>query len=92
MSAAGRVATGGIGARAVPAYWVVYGPQGCGKTRNAERIRKALGLRHIVDDWQPGDPTPADTLLLTFVDDDSLPPRRSMSFAGAMNIVRDKGL
>lgn len=32
---------------------VVYGPQGCGKTRNASAIAKAFGLREIVDDWSP---------------------------------------
>lgn len=33
---------------------VVYGPMGCGKTRNAERLKKAFGLSIIVDDWQFG--------------------------------------
>lgn len=31
--------------------WIVYGPQGCGKTRNAKTIAKSLGLSHIRDDW-----------------------------------------
>jgi len=32
---------------------IVYGPQGCGKTVNAERIRKHFGLTgKIVDDWR----------------------------------------
>lgn len=31
--------------------WIVYGPQGCGKTLHAKAIAKALGLDHIVDDW-----------------------------------------
>lgn len=29
---------------------VVYGPQGCGKTRHAKRIAKHLGLSKIVED------------------------------------------
>lgn len=33
---------------------VVYGPMGCGKTRNARRIAKALNLSTIVDDWHLG--------------------------------------
>lgn len=37
-----------------PLSTVVYGPQGCGKTRNAKRIAKALNLRTIVDDWDFG--------------------------------------
>jgi hypothetical protein len=31
----------------------VYGPQGCGKTRYAERIRKHFGLDSIVDEFDP---------------------------------------
>jgi hypothetical protein len=30
---------------------IVYGPQGCGKTRWAERIAKHFGLATVVDDW-----------------------------------------
>lgn len=44
---------------------VVYGPQGCGKTRNAERLRKHFGKRSVIDDWTPGDPLPDDCLALT---------------------------
>ena len=38
---------------AVPSV-VVYGPMGCGKSRNAQRIAKALKLSTIVDDWSLG--------------------------------------
>jgi shikimate kinase len=31
---------------------ILYGPQGCGKTRNAYRIAKMYGLTSIVDDAQ----------------------------------------
>lgn len=52
---------------------IIYGPQGCGKTRNAEALAKHFGLNHIIDDgedengnsWHPGDPVPDDTLVLT---------------------------
>lgn len=37
---------------------VVYGPQACGKTRNAEAMRQAFGLDVIVDDWTWRDPLP----------------------------------
>lgn len=33
---------------------IVYGPQGCGKTRNADKMRRAFGLDTVIDDWQPG--------------------------------------
>ena len=29
---------------------IVYGPQGCGKTRNAEAILKHFNLRQVLDD------------------------------------------
>jgi len=33
---------------------IVVGPQGCGKTRNAQALVQRLGCRGIVDDWVPG--------------------------------------
>jgi hypothetical protein len=92
VQAPGSGGTGSPSGRDALAAVVVYGPQGCGKTTNAQRIRQALGLQHVIDDWHPGDPKPADTLLLTCVDDDSLPRRRALSFAEAMLLVRDEGL
>lgn len=51
---------------------IIYGPQGCGKTRNAEALMKRFGLHHLIDGedddgntWLPGYPVPADTLILT---------------------------
>ena len=32
---------------------IVFGPHGCGKTRNAEALRAAFGCASIVDDWEP---------------------------------------
>jgi len=37
-----------------PPSIVVYGPQGCGKTLNSERLKNALGLSQVVDGWQFG--------------------------------------
>lgn len=37
-----------------PTTLLVYGPQGCGKTRNATRIASALGLTEIIDDFVIG--------------------------------------
>ena len=28
---------------------VILGPQGCGKTRNADRLRRAYGLQRVID-------------------------------------------
>jgi len=33
---------------------IVFGVAGCGKTRNAELLRKMLGCTKIVDSWEPG--------------------------------------
>lgn len=34
---------------------IVYGPQGCGKTRHADQIRHSLNCASVVDEWRPGD-------------------------------------
>lgn len=44
---------------------IVYGPQACGKTRNAAALAKHFGLSRVVDDWAPGDEMLDDALLLT---------------------------
>jgi hypothetical protein len=56
---------------------IVYGPQGCGKSKNAEVMMAHFGLKHLIDNgedgsgnsWSPGDPIPEDTLVLTFAPD-----------------------
>ena len=45
---------------------IVHGPQGCGKTRNAEVMRRAFGCTSIVDDWLPLDPIQPGALHLTY--------------------------
>lgn len=45
---------------------IVHGPQGCGKTRNAEALRKHYGMTHVLDGWTNRDVIPLrDTLVLT---------------------------
>jgi hypothetical protein len=44
---------------------IVHGPQGCGKTRNAEVLRKTFGCTFIEDDWHPLRTIYDDTLHLT---------------------------
>lgn len=46
---------------------IIYGPQGCGKTRNAQVIAKAFGLTAILDGWHGKGSVPEDTLVLTNV-------------------------
>lgn len=73
--------------------WLVYGPEGCGKTKNAQAIADALGLTEIVDDWQPGDPAPiTKALVLTNHLGPDFPPfyRRALSYEQAMSLVAAK--
>lgn len=44
---------------------IVYGPPGCGKTTNKDKLAKYFGKSHIVDNWMPGDDIPNDSLILT---------------------------
>lgn len=73
--------------------WLVYGPEGCGKTKNAKAIAAALGLTEIVDDWQPGDPAPiTKALVLTnHLGPDHMPfSRRVLRYDQAMSLVAAK--
>lgn len=44
---------------------IIRGPQGCGKTRNAEALAKHFGKTLIIDDWKDGEPLPDNALCLT---------------------------
>jgi len=45
---------------------VIYGPQGCGKTRNAKLLAKHFELKKIHDNWFIGDYVDKNnTLILT---------------------------
>ena len=46
---------------------VIYGPQGCGKTTHKAALAAHFGLSHVMDDWNPTDPLPENTLALTNV-------------------------
>lgn len=40
--------------------FVVYGPQGCGKTRYAKQIAEICGADNIVDEWHGQELKPLD--------------------------------
>lgn len=45
---------------------IVHGPQGCGKTLNAEALRVHYGMTTVLDGWTSRDRLPLrDTLVLT---------------------------
>ncbi|UVJ42536.1 AAA family ATPase [Pseudomonas sp. LS1212] len=72
---------------------LVHGPQGCGKSTHAHTIAKALGLRNILDDWQPGAAVPLlDTLVLTNANNPLWHFKgRRMTYAEAMQIAHERG-
>lgn len=75
-----------------PRSCLVHGPAGCGKTHNAQAIAKALGLGHILDDWEAGAPVPLlDTLVLTSANNPAWHFKgRVMTFDQAMQITRQQ--
>lgn len=71
--------------------WLVYGPQGCGKTTNAQAIAAALGLTEVVDDWLPGDPVPTTKALVLSTEGPCTPfTRRVLRYDQAMTLVASK--
>jgi DNA replication protein DnaC len=71
--------------------YIVFGPQGCGKTTNAQAIASALGLKKIVDNWQQDTPVPPDALVLTSHDGPfSHSPRRVLTYAAAIAMVKSR--
>jgi hypothetical protein len=80
---------------------IIYGPAGCGKTRNAARFAKFFGMTEIVDDeMDPYPLTPMQvqefkagtTLYLTYISphdkDYSYDRRRYISFDDAFKMMR----
>jgi hypothetical protein len=70
---------------------IVHGPQGCGKTRNAEALRKRFGCKRVIELDTPRATVQPGCLHLC----NELPPvttgARVLSFAKAMTLVRRKG-
>jgi MoxR-like ATPase len=44
---------------------VIHGPQGCGKTRNAQALAKHFGCKKVVDDWDGRSKVEEGSLVLT---------------------------
>lgn len=44
---------------------IVYGPPGCGKTTNKDKLARHFNKTLIIDDWIPGDNIPDNALILT---------------------------
>ncbi len=71
---------------------IVYGPQGCGKTRNAEKIRAALGCKCVIEgeDLVAGRAFPTSGALILTNDPHFIAPLgvHRLPFAQAMRQVR----
>ena len=67
---------------------LIHGPQGCGKTRNAQALAAHFGCSRIVDDWNGQSKIEEGSLVLTSHDgwkSSALPAvRRAIPFARAM--------
>lgn len=74
--------------------WVLYGPQGCGKTLNSKAIAKALGLKHIREAEgrvTEKDARGNDTLIITNARPSGMEwNRRVISYDDAMRLVQGK--
>jgi len=69
--------------------YILYGPEGCGKTKNAEAIANRLGLKTIVDNWD-GDPTSYRMTNILYITNDvptwARNNRRLISYSDAMEV------
>ncbi|HRO60252.1 MAG TPA: hypothetical protein PK177_13975 [Burkholderiaceae bacterium] len=53
---------------------MIYGPQGCGKTRNAAALAQHFGCEKVVDDWDGTQMLTGSTLALTNVEPGLIDP------------------
>ncbi|AEH88166.1 hypothetical protein [Mesorhizobium opportunistum] len=65
---------------------IVFGPMACGKTRNAEALRRHFGCDRVVDEWDGRKRLPENSLALT-IDEAHAPGARTVSFADAMKMA-----
>ncbi len=69
---------------------IVFGPPGCGKTKNAEILKQAYGLKTVQDEWTPGTEFPKeDCLVLTsFIPLAGRSPYKIVEFKEAIKFAR----
>lgn len=70
---------------------IVHGPQGCGKTLNAPKLRKHFGLRKVVEGFDAslaGDINPEGTLYLTNSAPKNALGLRVVAFVDAMRQIK----
>lgn len=70
---------------------IVYGPTGCGKTRNAHRIAAYLGYEIIIDEWTADDPITPNALHLTTLTPDRFPAGvKVLSYTEVMQVMKER--
>lgn len=68
---------------------IVYGPQGCGKTKNASLLRRKFNLQNVIDGWDVNIKIPREGALVltnTKPDEKKFKDFTVMSFEKAMSI------
>lgn len=63
---------------------VIYGPMGCGKSRNSERLRRHYRATSVQDDWYPGQRIEADLVLTNDVPPHTSDGNRWIPFSDAI--------
>lgn len=63
---------------------IVFGPPGCGKTRNAAALKRFYGCNAIIDEWEEGDRVSPGALHLTIQQPSALHGAIVVPFASAM--------
>jgi len=76
----------------MPKSIVVHGPAACGKTRNGERLRKAFGMKYLLDEGRMLSPgrqrlPKMDTLILSEEPADKASGLQSIAFHEAMKRI-----
>ena len=71
---------------------IIYGPQGCGKTRHMKDFCELYGCAAWIDDWLPCEPLVPGALHLTFEVPSGLPAGdvQIISFDEAMKALGEK--
>lgn len=70
---------------------IVHGPQGCGKTLNAEALRKRFGCTRVIELDEPHAAIQSGCLHLCVEPPHVTTGARVLSFAEAMTLVRRRG-
>ena len=65
----------------------IHGPQGSGKTRNAEALCKHFQLRGVLEEWVPGDTVPMTGYLILTHHETALHSRRVLHIEQALDML-----